>query len=499
MNITRYLYSILFVVALSGCEGLLTESPQSFIAPDDFFTTEAQCIQATNGVYSSLPAMFGEQDIWAVTSAGTDLFLYNGGGAVIRSYQDYNFSASASAHSSNIWNRSYSAIKDANMVIGKISRSPIDEEIKQRLLGEAKYLRALWYFILSNTFGNVPMWLDELDVDQVSAMGRTPLTEIRTQLIKDLTEAAAALPWEYGTSDLGRVTKGAALGLLAKVYLFNEEWQNAAETAKLIIDEGPYELLPYNRVFSEFNDNKNNKESIFEIQFSRNAETGQNFHVNAYYTVFFPVRDGTGSTYSGVNFGTTDLESYPGYYPSNKLIDLYEPGDTRFAHVIAYGYDGQEFTSFPRHPADLTKKFPWFGAKFWDLTALRRASDKNLYFMRFAEVILIYAEALNELNQTFESIEQLNKIRIRVGLDGLGGMSQTGVRQYIMDERARELVGEFQRRWDLARWGTLVDAVKAGAGDNAEGARNIQPYHQYFPIPHDEIVKNPNLTQNEGY
>lgn len=499
MNINRYLYSILFVSILSSCEGLLTESPQSFIAPDDFFKTEAQCIQATNGVYSSLIPMFGEQDLWAVTSAGTDLFLYNGGGAVIRSYQDYNFSASASAHSANIWNRSYSAIKDANMVIGKISQSPIDQNVKDRLLGESLYLRSVWYFILSNIFGDVPMWLDELDVNQVSEMERTPLAEIRNQLITDLTEAAAALPWQYGAGDLGRVTKGAALGLLAKVYLFNEEWQKAAETAAQIIAEGPYELLPYNQIFSEFNDNKNNKESVFEIQFSRNAETGQNFHVNAYYTVFFPVRDGTSNTYSGVDFGTTNLESYPGYYPTNKLIDLYEPEDARFSHVVAYGYNDQEFTSFPQHQADLTKTFPWFGPKFWDLTALRRASDKNMYFMRFSEVVLMYAEAMNELNQTPQAIEQLNKIRERVGLGGLESMSQTATRQYIMDERARELVGEFQRRWDLGRWGMLVDAVQAGAEDNAEGAQNVQPYHRYFPIPYDEIVKNPNLTQNEGY
>lgn len=478
---------------------MLTESPQSIIAPDDFFQTEAQCIQATNGLYGSLPGIFGQQDIWALTFAGSDLFLFNGGGADIRSFQAFTHTSSASSSSYNTWNRCYTAIKNANMVIGKVQEAPIDPEVKARLVGEAKYLRAIHYYILSNVFGDVPMWLEELDVTDVSAQGRTPLAEIRAQLIADLNEAHEALPWQYGAADLGRVTKGAALGLLAKLYLFEEDWTNAANTAIRIIQEGPYDLLPYNEVFSEFNQHKNNRESIFEIQFSRNAETGQNFQVNYFYTWFFPTRDGSSNTYSGVNFGTTDLESYPEFYPTHKLVNLYEPGDERYERVIAYGYDGQEFTGFPRHTADLSRQFPWFGPKFWDLTALRRASEKNLYFMRFAEILLIYAEAANELGQTAEAIVQLDRIRLRSGLDALNMGSQSEIRQYIMDERARELVGEFQRRWDLMRWGTLVEAVQSTAEDNPAGAQNVRAYHKYFPIPFDEIVKNPNLTQNEGY
>ncbi|MFC3197140.1 RagB/SusD family nutrient uptake outer membrane protein [Parapedobacter deserti] len=499
MKIIRLLYGVFLACALSGCEEMLTESPQSIIAPNDFFTTEAQCIQATNGVYSSLTGIFGNQDLWALTFAGSDLFLFNGGGVDIRAYQAYTHSASASASSYNTWNRCYTAIKNANMVIAKVAEAPIDQRIKDRLLGEAKYLRALYYFILSNVFGDVPMWLDELDVTTVSEMERTPLAAIRAQLITDLAQAEAGLPWQYGAEDLGRVTKGAALGLLAKMHLYNEDWTNAATVAKRIIEEGPYELLPYDQLFSEFNEHKNNSESLFEIQFSRNAETGQNFQVNYFYTWFFPTRDGTSNTYSGVNFGTTNLESYPEFYPTNKLIGLYEAGDLRLPFVIAYEYDEQPFTGFPRHLADPTKIFPWFGPKFWDLTALRRASEKNLYFMRFAEVLLIHAEALNELNQTDQAVLELNKIRQRSGLDDLGNLSQPEVKAYIMDERARELVGEFQRRWDLMRWDILVEVVQSTAEDNPVGAQNVKPYHRFFPIPHDEIVKNPNLTQNDGY
>lgn len=495
-----YLGLLLTVLStLISCEKMLEESPKSIISPNVFFTTEAQCIQATNGVYSSLTTIFGDESLWALTFSGTDLFLFNGGSATIKSYQDYTFSASASAPSYTTWNRCYEGIKNANMVISKVEKSPIDPSAKLRLIGEAKYLRALYYYLLTNVFGDVPLWTNELDVSEISKLSRTPLNEVRTQIINDLLAAEKGLSWTVTAANVGRVTKGAALGLLAKVYLFNKEWKNAADIAERIVKEGPYVLLNYDEIFSETNKNKNNKESVFEIQYSRNSATGQNFIVNHFYTWFFPTRDGTTATYAGVNFGTTDLESYPEFYPTTKLANLYEPGDKRKDFVIANGYNGQQFKSFPRHLIDLKKQYPWFGPKFWDLTALKRASEKNLYFMRFGEIILIYAEALNELNRTPEAITQLDKIRNRAKLSKLPAKPQNEVRQYIMDERARELVGEFQRKWDLMRWGNLVETISAIKNDNPIGAQNVKEYHNFFPIPYDEIVKNPNLHQNDGY
>ncbi|UGU15933.1 RagB/SusD family nutrient uptake outer membrane protein [Sinomicrobium kalidii] len=497
LKIKNIFLVVILIITTAGCEEALVENPKSIISPDNFFTTEDQCIQATNGSYAGLPRIFGQQDLWSLTFAGTDLFMFNGGSQTIHAVQNYNFSPANAQNSYDTWNRCYDAIKDVNLVIARVSEAPIDDSLKERLIGENKFLRAVYYYILSNTFGEVPLWTEELDVDVVSELPRAPLAEVREQIITDLNDASDHLPWpsEYGAEETGRATKGAALGLLAKVYLFNEDYANAKRTAEAVTASNEYALLDdYSELFDM--DNTNNKESVFEIQFKRDASTNTNYIINYFYTWFLPVPDSGGGTYGGVDFGNSNLISYHEFYPSARLISLYAEDDTRKDEVLAYEYEGQPFTSLPE--ADR----PWFGPKFWDLTASQRASEKNLYFMRYADVLLILAEAENELGNTANAISQLNKIRFRAtGKNDVDiSMAQEEIRRFIMDERARELVGEFNRKWDLARWGNLVDAVQSlPPDDNVEGAANVRDYHEVFPIPFDEIVQNPNLEQNPGY
>lgn len=479
-----------------SCEKTLNEDPQSIIAPDAFFNTADQCRQATNGVYSHLPGIFNQTGFWSVTMAGTDLFMNQGGSASVEAIQDYNFSSATEANSHAVWRVCYAAIKDANFVINRISQSEIDDAVKQQLLGENKFLRAMYYYILTNIFGDVPLWTDELKIEEVSQLPRSPIAEVRAQMILDLQEAASSLPKNYDSKNTGRVTKGAALTLLAKIYLFDKNWQQAYENASQVKD-GEYILLPsYATLFDPYNKSKNNKESIFEIQYMRNAETNQNFIVNSFYTWFFPTGDAKGGTYAGVNFGSTILQSYPQYYPTTYFMSLYQPEDERREVSLSWGYNGQLFNRGSKGDR------PWFGPKFWDLTANRTASEKNFYFLRYADVIMILAEAANELGNTSEAIAHLNMIKERAKADLItssDNLSQSQLRNEIMEERAREFVGEFQRKWDLSRWGTLVDAIGRIADDNADGVTNVQAHHNLFPVPYDEIVKNRNLTQNPGY
>jgi starch-binding outer membrane protein, SusD/RagB family len=488
------LLSIAF--SFGGCEKTLNEAPQSIIAPDAFFKTADQCRQATNGVYSHLPGIFNQAGFWSVTMAGTDLFMNQGGSATIEAIQDYNFSPATEANSHAVWKVCYAAIKDANFVISRISASTIDEETKNQLLGENKFLRALYYYLLTNTFGDVPLWIDELNIEEVSQLPRTPIADVRAQMILDLEGAAAHLPTSYDSQNIGRVTKGAALTLLAKIYLYAKEWQKAYETASQVKD-GPYILLPhYADLFDPYNKSKNNQESIFEIQYKRNAETNQNLVVNSFYTYFFPTGDAAGGTYAGVDFGTIILQSYPQFYPTEYLINLYEPEDERREVSLSWGFNGELFNRGSKGDK------PWFGPKFWDLTANRTASEKNLYFLRYADVIMTLAEAANELGNTADAITYINMIRGRAKADLLkasDNLNQEQLRELIMEERALEFVGEFQRKWDLSRWNKLVDAVQSISIDNADGAKNVQIHHALFPIPYDEIVKNRNLTQNPGY
>lgn len=486
--------SLLFV--LGSCEKTLIEDPQSIIAPDAFFKTEDQGRQATNGVYSHLPGIFNQTALRAVTMAGTDLFMNQGGSATVDAIQDYNFSSATEANSHAIWRTCYAAIKDANFVISRISASDIDEETKNQLLGENKFLRAMYYYLLTNTFGDVPLWTDELRIEEVSKLPRSPVSEVREQMTLDLEAAAASLPLNYDSNNIGRATKGAAMALLAKVYLSNKDWQKAYDTASKVKD-GEYILLPrYADLFDPYNQSKNNRESIFEIQYKRSAETNQNFVVNSFYTWFFPTGDASGGTYAGVDFGTVILQSYPQFYPTQYLIDLYQEDDERRHISLSWGYNGETFNRGSKDDR------PWFGPKFWDLTANRTASEKNLYFLRYADVIMVLAEAANELGIMDEAVNYVNMIKGRAKADLLeidANLSQEDMRKVIMEERAREFVGEFQRKWNLSRWGTLVDAIERISQDSADGAKNVRPHHVLFPIPYDEIVKNPNLTQNPGY
>lgn len=486
--------SIIFLFV--SCEKTLNEDPQSIIAPDAFFETADQCRQATNGVYSHLPGIFNQTGFWSITMAGTDLFMNQGGSATVEAIQDYNFSSATEANSHAVWRVCYAAIKDANFVISRISSSAIDNETKSQLLGENKFLRAMYYYMLTNIFGDVPLWTEELNVEEVSQLPRSPLAEVRAQMILDLEDATASLPVNYDGNNIGRVTKGAALTLLAKIHLFGKDWQKAYETASQVKD-GAYILLPrYADLFDPYNKSKNNKESIFEIQYKRSAETNQNFIVNSFYTWFFPTGDAAGGTYAGVDFGTIILQSYPQFYPTQYLIDLYDLEDERREVSLSWGFNGKSFNRGSKGNR------PWFGPKFWDLTANRTASEKNLYFLRYADVIMILAEAANELGNTDEAVTYVNMIRRRAKADMLemgGKLNQSQMREVIMEERAREFVGEFQRKWDLSRWDKLVDAVRSISQDNVDGAKNVQPHHVLFPIPYDEIVKNRNLTQNSGY
>lgn len=479
-------------IFMTGCKKDLEENPKYFISPDDFFANASQCTQAVNGAYSSLYTIYGAVNFWQVTDLGTDLIVTADASNLL--FNNYTFN-SGNTGASGMWSALYTAIKNANLVINRVSKAPIDTVLKARLVGEVKFLRGLYYFSLTNIFGDVPLWTDELDASTVSKLKRAPVADVRAQVIKDLTDAAAGLPLKYGASDVGRATKGAALALLAKVYLYNKDWANAQSTALRVVQDNQYSLLPnYADVFDIQDRYKNNAESIFEVQFRRDAATNNNVKTHSMVTYYMMGIDPNNKTYAGVDFGNTTITGFYVMCPSLRLDSLFEPNDKRKDVVLGYGYNGQTFTRWPR------PNHPWFGPKFWDLTATGQASGKDLYVLRYVDVLLMLAEAYNEQNEGGESIRYLNMVRERAGLDDLDpGLSQDDLRKEVMKERGIEFVGEFQRKWDLARWGKLQEAVQSIAYDNPLGAANIKPYMNVFPLSATDIVVNPNLTQNTGY
>jgi hypothetical protein len=486
-------YSILLLALVPiGCSKMLDENPESFLSPDTFFATEAQCIQAVNGAYIGLPTFFGQEDLWRSVEVGTDLIIST---TPTEISQEYSFSAGNPGNILGIWRKCYDAINSANLCVTKIEKAPIGTAIKNRLVGEAKYLRALHYFFLTSSFGDVPMWTGEFDFTKISTLPRTPVAQVRAQIKADLLDASNLLPASYPAADLGRATKGAALGLLAKVCLFDKDWINAQKYAQMVVDGNQYQLVPFANLFDVFNKFKNNKESIFEIQYSRNNSTNVNVKINYYNTWFLPLKDSNGTTYAGVNFGNTVMRAFEVLYPSSTLVNMFEAGDLRKNVTLATGYNTTTFNRFPKPGR------PWFGAKFWDLESNDQNSGKDIYFMRYADVLLILAEAMNEQDNP-QALTWINKVRLEHGglTTPLAGLNQSAIREVIMKERAIEFVGEFGRKWDLFRWKKIVDAVKSVSNDNPIGAANVKDYHNLFPIPQAEIIKNTNLNpQNPGY
>jgi hypothetical protein len=480
------------LIIIPGCKKALTEHPKSFVSPSNFFQTADEDEAAVNAVYSVLYSFFSNWQFLEVTDGTSDLMWVNVGSTFDGTFA---YDPSAPGFGASIWQYGYQGILYANNTIYGIEHSPVDNTLKKPMIAEAKFLRALYYFFLTNTFNDVPYWSFPLNtedrVTEVSKLSRTAASVIRDSLIADLKGCAGDLPLQQKGDNTGRATQGAALALLEKIALFNKNWQVAIDAGEQIVQENQYKLLPdYADIFNT----KNNAESIFEVQYSYSISGGvqRSQQIPSYCMPGGHVK-GT-SIYDGVDLGTKAATTYGDIRPTHVLVGLYtDSNDIRKNVVLGYGYNGQVFNLYK------TTGMPWLGPKFWDLSVNNLASGKNLRYLRYADVLLMLAEAYNEAGNTDKSLSYLNQIRERAHIPDFISTDQDSIRQEIRDEQGRELAGEYQRRWNLVRWGIWYDALKGTAEDNPNGAANLQPYKQYYPIPENEIIKNSNLAQNPGY
>lgn len=469
------------VMLLSACQDQLDLQPKK-IYTENFYQTPEDAQSAINAVYDVLGhANQYNTNLWLMQDVGSDdcnsrptindpnlleLGTYN-----IRSTNNYV---------AGVWQSSYLGILRTNLVIDKVPAIDMDTVSKNVILGQAYFLRGLFYFNLVRMFGDVPLVLtpptSSLDDSEIY-LPRTDASQVYDQIIEDLDIASQWLPKSYSAdSDKGRPTMGAALGVLSKVYLTLEEWSNASQKANEVIELGVYHLWPdYAYNFKEAV--ANGTESMFEVQFYRNV-----------------ISENSRIVISG-------LPSIPGLFssgveimlPTPDLMESYEEGDYR--KEVSF-FDSYWFYEFEPHI--------W---KHWDQEAYEPdqtgQSGANFPVMRYAEVLLIYAEALNEANggPTAEAYTAVNAVRERARngnpdvLPDLSGLSQDQFRKAVLKERRCEFVNEGLRWFDLTRTGTLVEAVKRAKGDNA----NPMPFNYVYPIPQREMDINKNLVQNPGY
>lgn len=473
--------------AVTGCVSLI-EEPENFYSPENI-TNEKGLTSMVNGIYNRIGEyQYYGRSHYTMSDMGSDDTDPGTLGRPERVTID-NFTHDANNSAvSDVWQRIYDGINRANLTIDTGEKLGIDPARKAAILGEARFLRALNYFNAVRYWGDVPLVTSSPqsldDIARVSNLKRNPVAEVYTQIIQDLTAAEQALPLQQ--TEKGRATKGAAQALLAKVYLTRQEWAKAAEYAKKVIDSKQYSLVPdYKNLWLVANEN--GPEHIFSLQGMGSAGYGSR------YTVAFRPSNYT----AGFAINVPMLDFYNSFKNEDyrKQVSFLTQFTDPTGKVIAYT-DFQPTTSKGR---------PHIG-KFDDagptanITA--NENDTNYPIIRYAEVLLMYAEALNEDGgPTALAYQSINEVRKRArnnnpaaltALPDLAGLSQEQFRQAVRQERRWELCFESQRWFDLVRWDVLVQTM-------SPTRPNVKAFHKLFPIPQAEIDRNPSLTQNPGY
>lgn len=494
-------YIILPVAVLSlttaGCKkDFLDQTPEATIAGQNFFRTETDLRQAVNGAYSSLIGM-GLTSYWLFGEMRSDntTYQYNptDRGKEQREFIDEFLITATSPPVQQYWQESYTAISRCNDVLDHADKITMTGSARDQYTGEVKFLRAFHYFNLVRQFGGVPLRLSSVQSPAEStSKGRATESEVYSQIISDLTDAAVKLPVKYTGPDIGRATQGAASALLGKVYLTQKKYADALASLQKV---SGYLLLPdYASVFDPAN--KNNAESIFEIQYlGTKPELASNFlYQFAPYT--------SGSIVTGD--AGTQLASNSGWnIPTQDMMEAYEPGDTRKAASLATGYTVADGTAVN---IPYVKKY---NHGFVD----RGRTNDDFPLIRYADVLLMRAECLNEQGFTAngEAFMWLNRVRQRAGLPektagnanpALSVPDQAAFRNAVMQERRVELAFENQRWYDLVRSGSAVEIM------NAHGKRQIQQFSNVpagsymvtankllLPLPQREVNLD-HLTQN---
>ncbi len=485
----NYIIIAICVTVISSCEKKLDLAPLTNPTINTFYKTTEDAAAAITGIYSVLLDIYTHEVIVTPnTVAADDAVPFLQGNADRRALWSYNF-VSINSFTSTPWAISYQAIQRANVAIARIPNIAMDENLKKRYLAEAKFLRAIMYFNLVRFYGGIPIITNETTSLQNIEVSRNTKEEVYAFIEADLKEAEAVLPLKYTGADIGRATQGAAKGLLAKVYLtqpgneaVSPSWAKAAAKAKEVIDMGVYDLWEnYADVFDLRN--KGGKESLFEVLYL--TDVNGNWH-----TTYWAPRGDPRVPSNG--FGTIR--------PTKNLYDLYSSNDKRKAVTFLTSYVNP--TTGATVNLSIDDPNPALAISFWklaDMTSkLGGGGGKSFPYLRFSDILLIYAEALNEMNgPTAEAYNAINRVRTRAGLNPLSGLAKAQFKDAVLTERRLEFTLEGNRWFDLARTGRLVEAVKA----ETTFARNplIQPHHILFPIPQREIGANPALVQNPGY
>jgi hypothetical protein len=480
------------LVLLSGCrEEFLDRNPRGQLTFDTFFQNEEQAVQAVNAVYAKFRtwelSAFPWLGLTDIISDDADKGSTPNDALYMLDLDEFTFDPTNPAFAA-AWSGHYQTIFRANLAIENLPSVDMDAALRDRLAAEARFLRALCYFRLVQWFGDVPLLTQPLAADAYFTQERSPVDAVYAQIEADLRAALDALPEKsaYADKDLGRATKGAARGILAKVLMTRQDFAAAAEQCLAIIQSGEYALLP------RYADNflpvgENGSESVFEI----GAVAVQSAVAGPGATPYNMVQGVRGVPNLGWGFNR----------PSDDLVAAYEAGDPRRQATIIYVGevlpDGS--TVVEDNPDILNERY---NQKAWvpDHPGLQDNGPGNLRLLRYADILLLAAEALNETGASAEALPFLNQVRARARgtnnfiLPDVTTTDQDLLRELIRRERRIELAMEQHRWFDLVRWGRAAEVMQA------VGKPFVAGKHELLPLPQSEIdLSAGKLRQNPLY
>lgn len=534
-KINNRILALLAIFVVGSCsDDFLDRNSLVGLSEGDFWKSEEDAILGVNALYSANKEFTNSIVIYGMMDDFTDI-----------SYQSWatglttgSFPSNASFYS-NSWGVFFKGVYRANTVLANVPDIQMNENIKNRTLGEAKFFRGYFYFKLWDFFGGVPLYDFPMNVDE-SYQERNSEREVYEFIVKDMTDAYDLLPENYDQSNMGRATKWAALAMRGKAHLWAKEYEKAAADFKELMEDSDRVLVDdYHSLFRVAGNN--NTEVIFDVQYI--AEQGEGLATDRNYGNARGATSGSqrtrptpklvnayemidGTPFDFANYNNAQGETFDPNEPldwadEESVRKLYENRDPRMHQSVVVpwstfvGVNGVEFLyKFPVDSSDPTAYVPIWAAgsyawrKFVEtgsVYTLQNNMPQNFPLIRLADVILMYAEAQNEVSSADQSVyDAVNAVRHRAGMPDLpDGLSKEQMRERIRHERLVELSGEGQRYSDIRRWGIAKDVVDGVWMTEFTGVQIRQrgfPDHYYlWPIPQSEIDVNPALTQNPGW
>ena len=492
-NTSLILY-VFFLLMLSGCE--LSQTDPSNFNTDNFFTNAEQANASVTSIYRSLFPMQDEQS-WLITElrtgAANSSFGANGGFPSFANVRDLVISSDFPSVEV-FWSSHYRGIANANLALKRIPDIQMDEAEKNRLLGQARFLRAYYYFNLVRLFGEIPLIREPVEFNDPNFMpNQAPIDAIYDLIVEDLTIAENSdLPFN---DESGRVTLGAVKSLLAEVYLTMagfplqmgaEFYQLASNKAKEVIDSQEFHLFDSYVAFRDAS-NDNTGEYIFSVQFLIDEEESNSLQIGL----------------PPFKLGVSEYSSEQGFsFAQREFVESYEDGDKRAEEKVFF------FTNFTSEADrnEIVEFGQYFNFKFFDEEAHLNTAKSGLdwQIIRYADVLFDFAEASNEISgPTSDAYEAINKIRRRAGIPELSGLSKSEFREAIWKERWHETYYEGEIWFDMVRTRKAFDFLNNTfndyVGHTFVDGKTLEEKHLLFPIPADELRNNPNLEQNPGF